>query len=218
MRHLGPVGISAILCSIFLVVAAAGVMASRSGEGDRATAATQPAEAVQQPGTRATGDVLQCPGGGQAETFFSQVGSEFRIVGRLASADADQLLVKGPERYVKLNIAEDAKIDGALEGGQIIKASGNFDDNGDAQATDVQPACSAPVAVAAITAAPTPFPFTPEATAVPVVQPAAKPKQVHKVAVAIEPTPRPTPKPKSGLAVAGDHKPGKDKHDKHDGD
>lgn len=215
MRKLGPVGISAILCSILVVVALVGVAASRSGSGDRATAATQALQAVQQPATRATGDILQCPGGGQAETFFSQVGSEFRIVGRLASVDADQLLVKGPERYVRLNIAADAKIDGALDGGQIVKASGNFDDNGDAQATEVQPACSAPVAVVAITAAPTPFPFTPEATptAVPVVKPLTKPLQpVQQVA-----------KPQHEDAQAAradddDHEPAKNKHDDNERD
>jgi hypothetical protein len=181
-------------------------MASRSGGGDRATAATQSVQALQPVSSGSTGEILQCPGGGQAETFFSQVGSEFRIVGRLASVNADQnqLLVKGPERYVKLAIAPGAKIETALAGGQIVKASGNFSASGDAQATSVQPACSAPAAVAQVTAAPTPYPFPPEQTAAPapvIVKATPKPKAVRNVTPAVAPTLRVTAK--------DDHKPKK---------
>jgi hypothetical protein len=208
VRKLGPVGIAAVLCTTFLVVTVIGVVLSSGGGGD--SAAGNVASALQ-PGTRSTGEVLKCPDGSQAETFFSEVGGEFRMVGRLASVDQQKLLVKGPERYVQLAIAPGAKVDPTLTGGAIVKAAGNFSDSGAAQATELQPACSgSAAAVAQLTPGPTAPPETPAATAVPVVQPAPKPAPTHAPArqpVAVVATPRPT-------RESGEHDRHGDDHDK----
>jgi uncharacterized Zn-binding protein involved in type VI secretion len=200
LKKLGPVGISAILCSLFVIAAAVGFAATRSGGGnDPATAAPQSAFSAQ-PGTRSEGDALLCPGGGLAATAYSQVGSEFRIVGKVASVDGAQLLVKGPERYVKVTVAQGVTI----ANGEIIRASGTLDREGNAQATEIEPACSSAAVVVAVTDAPAAIQVPPEptSTAGPTLSPAAPTPRAFSVVAAVsveeesaEPTSRPTRTP-----------------------
>ncbi|MEO8458100.1 MAG: hypothetical protein ABI559_09835 [Chloroflexota bacterium] len=222
MRKLGPVGIAAILCLVFVAaLAATFFVVTSGGSNSGATAATQGAQSLQQPGTHATGEVLACPGGGEAETSFSQVGNEFRIVGRLASIDPSQLLVKGPQQYVKLVVAPNARIDSSLRGGQIIKAAGNFDQSGTAQATDVQLACSAAAVVGQVTTAPTQAPAPTQAIVLapaPTARPTASPSTHITVRGPTIPvivsTPRPTRSPENAHPASDDShgKPKKPKH------
>jgi hypothetical protein len=198
MRKLGPVGISVLLSLALLALGALGVAAIRSGsDGAPPTAGRQT-----QSDTTTSGDALPCPGGGQVQPYYNLAGGEFSLVGRLASIDGDgkSLLVKGPTQYIHLGLADNARVEGTLTGGLLVKASGSFDSNGNIQATTVELACGA-AAVAVVTPAPTAFPEpspSPRANV-----PAARP------AKATEPTPRPT--------GPSSHSNGQDKPAKHHG-
>jgi hypothetical protein len=194
MRNLGPVGISVLLSLALLALAALWVAAIRSG-GDRAP---ETAGRPTQPDITSSGDLLPCPGGGQVQSSYNLAGGEFSLTGRLASIDGKSLLVKGPTQYIRLGLAANARVEGTLTGGLLVKASGSFDADGNIQATTVELACGA-AAVAAVTPAPTAFP-----------QPSPSPRanvQAAKPAMASEPTPRPN-RPSS-------HSTGQDKHGKH---
>jgi hypothetical protein len=110
------------------------------------------------------------------------VDGEFRLVGRLASIDGKSLLVKGPTQYIRLGLADNARVEGTLTGGLLVKASGSFDSDGNIQATTVELACGA-AAVAAVTPAPTAFPQpspSPRAD-VPAAKPAMASKPTHQL-------------------------------------
>jgi hypothetical protein len=169
-----PIVISAALCAALILFGAIGFAASQSGGDDRALIGAS-AAVKQQPGTRAAGDVLTCLGVGQVETYVEQIGGEFRFAGRMASVNDGQLLLKGPQQYVKLGIAPDAQVDSGLEGGQIVRVVGNFNDAGDLQATEVRLACGGEQAASAVTAAPTPFPRIAEAVVTPTPEPTKAP-------------------------------------------
>jgi hypothetical protein len=145
-----------------------------------------------------SGDLLPCPGGGQVQSSYNLAGGEFSLTGRLASIDGKSLLVKGPTQYIRLGLADNARVEGTLTGGLLVKASGSFAPDGNIQATTVELACGA-AAVAAVTPAPTAFPQQSPSPGANV--PAAKPP------MASEPTPRQN-RPASHSTV-------QNKHDKH---
>ena len=179
MRKLGPVGISALLSLALLALAALGVAVIRSGGDGVPPTVGRPTK----PDITTSGDPMPCPGGGQVQSYYNLAGGEFSLVGRLASIDGKSLLVKGPTQYIRLGLADNARVEGTLTGGLLVKASGSFASDGNIQATAVELACGA-AAVAVVTPAPTAFPQpspSPRANV-----PAAKP------AMASEPTPRQT--------------------------
>jgi hypothetical protein len=194
VRKLGPVGISALLSLALLALAALGVAAIRSGGDGAPPTVGLPI----QPGITTSGDPMPCPGGGQVQSYYNLAGGEFNLVGRLASIDGKSLLVKGPTQYIRLGLAHNARVEGTLTGGLLVKASGSFDSDGNIQATTVELACGA-AAVVALTPAPTAFPQPSPSPRADV--PAAKP------AIVSEPAPRQT-RPSS-------HSNGQDKHAKH---
>jgi len=184
MRNLGPVGISALLSLALLALAALGFAVTRSGGDGVPPTVGRPT----QPDITTSGDPMPCPGGGQVQSYYNLVDGEFKLVGRLASIDGKSLLVKGPTQYIRLGLADNARVEGMLTGGLLVKASGSFDSEGNIQATAVELACGA-AAVAAVTPAPTAFPRPSPSQAAPPARadvPAAKP------AKATEPIPRPT--------------------------
>lgn len=194
MRKLGPVGISALLSLALLALAALGVAVIRSGGDGVPPTVGRPT----QPDIATSGDPMPCPGGGQVQSYYNLAGGEFSLVGRLASIDGKSLLVKGPTQYIRLGLADNARVEGTLTGGLLVKASGSFASDGNIQATAVELACGA-AAVAVVTPAPTAFPQPSPSPRAKV--PAAKP------AMASQPTPRPT--------RPSNHSSGQDKPAKH---
>ena len=115
MRKLGPVGISALLSLALLALAVLGVAAIRSGGDGVPPTVGRPT----QPDIATSGDPMPCPGGGQVQSYYNLAGGEFSLAGRLASIDGDgkSLLVKGPTQYIRLGLADNARVEGTLTGG-----------------------------------------------------------------------------------------------------
>lgn len=145
MRPYAPLIIAGGLCMVVLVIAV-GVLDLARGSG---------ADPVAPPPSRsASGQMLNCEGGGQVQNTYAQVGERFVVTGLLASKERDSLLVRGPTGYIRMTLADGSRIEGPYVSGQVVTVTGNITGEDEAEATYVRPACAA--AVAAVTPAPTP--------------------------------------------------------------
>jgi hypothetical protein len=208
MKSLGPIGISALLSLALLGLAGLAFAITSSGGGGVPTTAGRPT----QPGITTSGDAMDCPGGGQVQSYYNLVGDQFRLVGSLASSiDGKSLLVKGPAQYIRMGLTDNAQVDGTLTFGVLVKVSGTFDSQGNIEATTVELACGA-AAVAAVTPAPTAFPQPSPSPQPPRPAPTAR-ANVVVAAVTPAPTafpqpspspqpPRPAPTARANVAVA----------------
>jgi hypothetical protein len=147
MKPYAPLIIAGGLCMVVLVLAV-GLLDLARGSGAGPVALP--------PSRSASGQMLNCEGGGQVQNTYAQVGERFVVTGLLASKERDGLLVRGPTGYIRMTLADGSRIEGPYVSGQVVTVTGNITGEDEAEATYVRPACAA--AVAAVTPAPTPAP------------------------------------------------------------
>jgi hypothetical protein len=144
MRDLAPIGIAAALFGVALLIGL-GIMSASGGSG---TSGPKP------PQHTATGNYVACPGGGQVQSAYTQMGDKFTVTGSLASKEAGGLLVRGPTGYIRMTMADQSRIEGPYASGEVVTVIGTLLADGTARANDVRPACQG-AAVVAITPGPT---------------------------------------------------------------
>lgn len=159
MKPYAPLIIAGCLCVVVLVLTV-GVLDLARGSGAGPVAPP--------PQRSASGQMLNCEGGGQVQNTYAQIGERFVVTGLLASKERDSLLVRGPTGYIRMKLADGSRIEGPYVSGQVVTVTGNMISDDGAEATYVRPACEAAVAVV------TPTPTT-GATTGPTTPPTAPP-------------------------------------------
>lgn len=168
MKTPSPILIAAALSAVAIVLAIGVLQFVR---GSNASPIAQPSQ------HSATGNMLECAGGNQVQTVYAQMGDRFSVTGLLASKEPGGLLVRGPNGYIRMTLADSSRIEGPLVAGEPVSVTGSLGEDSLAQASDVRPACSVDF-IAEVTRTPEPVEIVEaviaQPTEAPIVSPAAE--------------------------------------------
>jgi hypothetical protein len=139
-----------------------------------------------------------CPGGREVEPRFQSNGDSFSMEGRIASVnDGGRLLVKGPERYVRVKRDAETRTNDELIGGEVVLIKGKME-AGEPKATEIDVVCGpTPTPARGPSASAQAKPGQAPATQAPTGEPRSEEQPASPPANAATPpkTPEVTPKP-----------------------